>query len=295
MQNYKERLLEKTAEKKSHLCLGVDLHLKSLPSFFNKTIEKKNLEYALTKWTTALIEAASPLVPAIKFQSSFFEALGPFGFTLLKENIKTAKSKGLITILDAKRCDISSTMEAYGFSAFEQLKADALTVVSYMGADVIRPLYQWMKQGHGVYSVFLSSNDSGYQRQSQTFSSKNDTLAESFHEEILKEISSKNLKPSFGLVVGVKAYEKNAGSLLPLSHEYNFLMPGMGFQGGQITKNFDRLKTPKNSYLLPMSRSLSGIGDENLAQHLEEIRNFDDYQTFVSHRITDYQKKLGDD
>ena len=66
-------------------------------------------------------------------------------------------------------------MEAYGKAAFDELGADALTVVPYMGTDVVRPLYPWLEKGHRSYSVFLSSNSSGTADKDVNFKTANKT------------------------------------------------------------------------------------------------------------------------
>jgi len=244
------------------------------------------------KWTSSLLEATHKILPAVKFQSSFFEALGTCGHNSLKASINQAKEKGFITVLDAKRCDISSTMEAYGYSAFEDLKADALTVISYMGADVVRPLYPWMRKGHGIYSVYLSSNHSGYKNQSLTNQDKGPMMAQFFHQELMDEVDSLKLTDSFGLVIGIQAYKEKSQELSLLEKKYNFLMPGMGFQGGQINSKIREIEKNQSSYLLPMSRSLSGLGDSDAMETLNHMKDFDEYQDFVENRVLAYQKLM---
>lgn len=289
---FRERLLEQTQAKNNHICLGVDLHLKNLPAFFRKFLEKDGLEKAVKLWISSLIEAASSKVPSIKFQSSFFEALGSPGYALLKYGLELAKSKELITILDAKRCDISSTMAAYGSWAFDELKADSLTIISYMGLDVTKALEPWLQKGHGVYSVYLSSNPSGFSTQSHETLPSKENLAELFHKDIFSYLKKEKLESSFGLVIGVKAFEERSNSLLGLSNKYSFLMPGMGFQGGTMASQFGLLKKQENPFLLPMSRSLSGIGDPSCFEELEALQSFDSYQDFVHARIQNYTREL---
>ena len=91
------------------------------------------------------------IVPAVKPQSAYYEQYGFEGVRVLEQTIRYAQQKGLFVIVDGKRNDIGSTMEAYAAaylgttplldgthqSAFD---GDALTVNGYLGSDGIRPL-----------------------------------------------------------------------------------------------------------------------------------------------------------
>ena len=272
--------------KKTNLCLGVDPHILDLPPFFETYKKEHGVIKFVKDWVLALLDAASSQVPAVKFQSSFFESLGHEGFSLLPLLVKEASSKGMLTILDVKRCDIASTMRAYAYSAFEQIKADAMTTIPYMGMDVFTPLYPWLEKGHGVYSVFLSSNPSGHRRQATTLNEKGVSLAQYLHQDLFEELEKKKISGSLGLVVGVSSYYAYQESLEELSRKYSFLMPGLGAQGGSVTSSLKGLLSSSSPHLFPVSRSLSGLGDKTSKNHLLEIRNFDDYKYFVKEKIS---------
>lgn len=291
MISYRDKLLERIDDKKTRLCLGVDFHLQMTQPFFQAYRDKYGIIKFAKKWVHSLLEVAAAYLPAVKFQSSFFEALGSSGYELLGSLVKEASSKGLITILDVKRCDIASTMDAYGFSAFEQIKADAMTIVPYMGLDVIRPLYKWMEKGHGVYSVFLSSNKSGLCKQSYQMNDFR-TVADHFHEDILKDLEVRKLADSFGLVVGAESYSCCKGVLGNYLNQYSFLLPGLGFQGAELTKNLTDFSKKRSSHLFPMSRTLCALGDQSLLSELKTVKTFSSYQDFVVKRVVTYRDKL---
>ena len=288
--HFKTRLSNSIKEKGNNLCLGIDLHLESLPPFFTSYISKNGpIEFA-QRWVEGLLEIAKDKVPAVKFQSSFFEALGFEGLRALQAMMKKASSVGLLTILDVKRCDIASTMRAYGKSAFDELGADAMTVIPYMGLDVFRALYPWMEKGHGVYSVFLSSNPEGFKRQSSLLK-EGSYVALDFHESLFEELKERGLTEAFGLVVGASSYELFQKSLEQQRRAFPFLLPGLGFQGGCISSQLKELLNPEEGHLFPVSRSLTALGNPRLLHKMEKVSSFSEYEAEVaqlfSHFISD--------
>ena len=159
--SFAEKLRENISRTGSFLCVGIDPPLGKYGDFLEKERQRLGSKSFLERFAIHMVEAAAGRVPAVKLQSAFFEAHGSEGFAALETAMKKAREHGLITILDAKRGDISSTMAAYGHMAFEAMDADALTITPYMGLDVLSPLWPWLKSGRGVYVVWVSSNPSG--------------------------------------------------------------------------------------------------------------------------------------
>ena len=59
------------------------------------------------------VEAFAGRVAAVKPQSAFFEVFGSRGLAVLERVLTELHDAGTLTILDAKRGDIGSTMTAY--------------------------------------------------------------------------------------------------------------------------------------------------------------------------------------
>ena len=149
--SFTKQLETRIKKSNSPLCIGVDPHIHGLPGFMQKMIEEKGAHYFLEWFGETLIDTAvSQDIAALKFQAAFFEAHGAKGHLVLENLLNKCSSHSVVSILDAKRGDISSTMEAYGKSAFDEMKADVLTVTPYMGYDVISPLEAWLKNGKGI-------------------------------------------------------------------------------------------------------------------------------------------------
>jgi len=62
------------------------------------------------EWSSQLLKETHKYAAAVKFNSAFYEALGPEGLDALDRSINVAKGYGLLVILDAKRGDIGSTV-----------------------------------------------------------------------------------------------------------------------------------------------------------------------------------------
>jgi orotidine-5'-phosphate decarboxylase len=142
------------------LCAGVDPH--------RGLVESWGLAYdlaGLEAFTMTCVEAFAGEVASVKPQSAFFEVFGSRGVAVLERAVDAFTEAGTIVILDAKRGDIGSTMEAYA-EAFLGKDApsppDALTVSPYLGYGSLRPAIDLAGDtGRGVFVLALTSNPEG--------------------------------------------------------------------------------------------------------------------------------------
>src|SRR5262245_56594616 len=89
------------------LCVGIDPHA-SLLSKWGLPDDPTGLErFALT-----VTEALADRVAIFKPQSAFFERHGSRGIAVLEKTITAARAGGALVLLDAKRGDIGSTVQA---------------------------------------------------------------------------------------------------------------------------------------------------------------------------------------
>lgn len=245
---FHQRLRAKISQTGSYLCVGIDPPLNGLSVFLEKERSHLGPQLFLERFGLAIVEAAAGKVPAVKPQSAYFEAYGSKGFAALETVMRRARECGLLTILDAKRGDISSTMAAYGRMAFEALQADALTVTPYMGLDVLEPLWPWLKQDRGVYVVWISSNPSGGLIQ--------DAVAEPLLIALKSAFEAQSADGALGLVLGATKVSALAPNLYNAISGLPLLMPGVGAQGGAITSRIVNLKEQSGAVLVPEARSL---------------------------------------
>lgn len=142
------------------LCVGIDPH-PGLLDHWNLPHTAAGLErFALT-----CVEAFGGEVAVVKPQSAFFEQFGSAGIAVLERVLAGLRDTRTLSLLDAKRGDIGSTMAAYAaayLSDTAPLRADAVTVSPYLGYGSLRPaLDTALGTGRGVFVLALTSNPEG--------------------------------------------------------------------------------------------------------------------------------------
>jgi orotidine-5'-phosphate decarboxylase len=161
--SFGERLADLTAER-GPLCVGVDPHPGLLASW-GLAADAQGLE----RCARGLIEALGGIVPVFKPQSAFFEAYGAAGIAVLERTLADIKAAGAISLLDVKRGDIGSTMDAYAaayLSDGSPLAADAVTLSPFLGFGSLDGAIELADRGgRGVYVLALTSNPEGAQVQ----------------------------------------------------------------------------------------------------------------------------------
>jgi orotidine-5'-phosphate decarboxylase len=145
---------------KGPLCAGIDPH-PGLIADWGLPVDVSGLErFALT-----CVEAFAGEVAMVKPQSAFFEAFGSKGVAVLERVVADSQAAGALVLMDAKRGDIGSTMDAYAtayLSDGSPLAGDAVTVSPYLGFGSLDPALELAaKTGRGVFVLALTSNKEG--------------------------------------------------------------------------------------------------------------------------------------
>lgn len=146
------------------LCAGIDPH-PGLLDAWGLTDDAAGLRtFALT-----VVDALGGRVAALKPQSALFERHGSKGVAVLEEVIAAARAAGTLTIVDAKRGDIGSTMAGYAQAYLADgspLAGDALTVSPFLGAGSLTPAVELaLATGRGLFVLCLTSNPEGHEVQ----------------------------------------------------------------------------------------------------------------------------------
>ena len=184
------------------------------------------------------VEAFAGVVPVVKPQVAFFERMGAAGLAVLEEVLAACRDVGLLSIADAKRGDIGSTMEAYAAAWLDPaspLAADAMTVLAYLGMGALRTAFDRAAAGgRGVIVVVRSSNPEGRALQSaRTVGPGGDPSGVAVEDMLLEEIAALNhgglpVPGTVGAVVGAT----RTPSRFDLSGLGGVILaPGVGFQG----------------------------------------------------------------
>lgn len=152
--------LARAMSAKGPLCVGIDPH--------RSLVESWGLTYDLTgveRFALTCVEAFAGRVAAVKPQSAFFEVFGSGGVALLERVLIDLRQSQTLTILDAKRGDIGSTMSAYAQAQLGPdavAPADAVTLSPYLGYESLRPAIDLAHENaRGVFVLALTSNPEG--------------------------------------------------------------------------------------------------------------------------------------
>jgi orotidine-5'-phosphate decarboxylase len=217
--------LRAAMDERGPLCVGVDPHPRLL-SAWGLTDDATGLErFALT-----VVAALADMVAAVKPQSAFFERHGSAGVAVLERVVAEARAAGTLIIVDAKRGDIGSTMQAYADAYADPrspLFADAVTVSPYCGFGSLQPLLDTAARfGTGVFVLALTSNPEGAAVQrARTDGAR--TVAGTILDEA--RMANRGAEPlgSVGCVVGATIAPPNEN----LNINGPLLAPGIGAQG----------------------------------------------------------------
>jgi orotidine-5'-phosphate decarboxylase len=220
----------------------------------------------------SVIDAVGPAVVAVKLQVACFERLGASGWGVLRAVADHARAAGLLVLADAKRGDIDVTASAYAqgffgglstpFGHAEGLRADALTVAPYMGADTIAPfLAEARPTGGGLFVLVRTSNPGAADLEDEPLERGGavwERVAQLVDE--MGEPGPASGLDDVGAVVGATAPEhlRRARELLPRAV---FLLPGIGAQGGRVEDLAPAFAPGRAGGLVTASRSIVGAHD----------------------------------
>ena len=240
--------LEETVnQKKSLICVGLDPHPDQMQ------VDD------LYEFCESIVTEVSPYVSAIKPNLAFFEAFGIQGLKTLEKVVKFVReiNPELILIGDAKRGDISSSMERYAKSIFEQWDFDAATVNPFAGRDSIDPFLQY--EDKGVFVWCKSSNPDGYQFQNIGDTTRNGNGK--VYEMIAREANDWNFNKNVGLVVGA-TYPNELESIRQISPDIPILVPGIGSQDGDLHASIvGGISPSRYNLIISSSRSIIYASD----------------------------------
>ena len=228
---------------------------------------------AVCEFNSGLIDILCDIVPAVKPQSAYYEALGPEGVGALKKTIEYARSKGLYVICDAKRNDIGSTATAYseaylgavkvGSAELRPFDADALTVNAYLGSDGIQPFIETaVKYDKAVFALIKTSNPSAGELQDLFVGAGENSRTDQLYAAVgvlMEEISGATIGKygysRVGAVVGA-TYPEEAKFLRTRLKNTFFLVPGYGVQGGSAAEAANSFDSAGHGAIINSSRAI---------------------------------------
>lgn len=218
-----KELIEQIGQKKSFLCIGLDVDLTKIPSHLLQT------EDPIFEFNKAIIDATHDLAVSYKPNTAFYEAYGIKGWQSLQKTIDYINENHpeIFTIADAKRGDIGNTSTMYAKAFLEDLNFDSVTVAPYMGKDSVEPFLAFENK-HTIL-LALTSNQGAFDFQTL----KVEGLP--LYKHVLETSKTWENSENLMYVVGAtKAeYFTEIRKIVPDSF---LLVPGVGAQGGSLSE-----------------------------------------------------------
>lgn len=236
---FADRMAAAVRTTESITCVGLDPRKSQLPAPIRDAVrDDAPIEWAeaYRRFCCEIIDVVAGLVPCVKPQAAFFEALGPPGMVALGDVIRHAREAGLLVITDGKRNDIGSTAAAYADAYLGEQSpwgSDALTVSPYLGRDSLEPFVDVCDAREaGVFVLVKTSNPGGGLFQDRL------TDGQPLYQAVaglVREMNEGRLGESgygpAGAVVGATYPEQLRELRLAMPGSW-ILVPGFGAQGG---------------------------------------------------------------
>ena len=243
------------------VCVGIDPHA-SLLSSWGLTDDA----HGVREFSLRVIDALGGRVAAFKPQSAFFERHGSRGVAVLEEVIAACREVGSLSIVDAKRGDIGSTMDGYAqayLSDSSRLAGDAVTLSPYLGVGSLAPALELARRtGRGVFVLALTSNPEGASVQHARGASGASVAGDVVSQlaEFNAHCDKLHLGPA-GIVVGATVGDaiERLGLDLPALRGA-FLAPGVGAQGAGAAQVRQVFAGVEDAVLASSSRAILSAG-----------------------------------
>lgn len=252
--NFNELLKIKCNEKNNRLCLGLDID--------NDSLENKSLDY-MNSYIKDIIVSTVDVCPVYKINFSFYERHGSKGYEIL-EKIPEYINGESILIADAKRGDIGNSSKFYAESIFDYLGYDSVTVSPFMGIDSIKPFVNYKNKG--VFVLALTSNPGSNDFQKKFINNKE------LYKYVIEMCNKLNRHNNVGLVIGA-TNDEELDEVALVSNSLPWLMPGIGFQGGNLKRS---LLVGEKNYLslVNVSRGILSFKNRKISDIREATSNY---------------------
>jgi len=266
--HYADRLTTAILARQTPAVVGLDPVLEKLPAVLQpKDASLKSAVSAIESFGRAVIDVVAPLVPAVKINAGFFEALMGEGLSAYYKLVAYAHSRGLLVIGDIKRGDIGSTAQMYArghlaspiFTDVDpQQIPDAVTVAGYLGENAVRAFIESAREcGRGLYVLVRPSEPKADEVHEfgadERFYQHMAKLVRSWGED--EDLIGERGMSCVGAVVAPKNTQSTTALRASLPHT-PFLVPGYGAQGGTAEGCRPCFRTDGTGAVVNASRSV---------------------------------------
>lgn len=240
-----EKLSASVKKNNSLLCVGLDSDIEKIPKHL------LNEDEPLVVFNKAIIDTTHDLVCCYKPNIAYYEASGFEGLKALSLTINYIREVNpeIPILIDAKRADIDSTSIQYAKSLFEYFQADATTVNPYLGMDALEPFFSYKEKGVAV--LCKTSNKGSSDLQDLVID------GEPLFLRVAKKVVAWDEKYQNCLMVIGAAWPEHMREIRGIAPHMNFLVPGVGFQGGDLEGILRAgLREDKAGLIISASRSI---------------------------------------
>lgn len=251
MDLFSDRLLKAIDAKKAPICVGIDPIIDQFPDAIlqrfrrNGRIEGDAAIDATFEFVTRVLRVVAAHVPAVKFQSAYFEQFLSEGVEAYYSLVQEAAELDLVVIGDVKRGDIGSTVAAYATGHLADpvseegtadiVTPDAITVNPFCGLDTIQPFVDTARTfDKGLFVLVRTSNPGSAALQDVQLADGR-TWSEMLADSLNPIATANGLVghlgfSSIGAVVGA-TQPHTMESIRKRLPQSIFLLPGYGAQG----------------------------------------------------------------
>jgi orotidine-5'-phosphate decarboxylase len=262
------------------LCVGIDPH----PGLLARWGHEDDAA-GVERFGREAVAALAGCVAVVKPQVALFEVHGSGGVRALERVLADARDAGLLTIADAKRGDIGSTMTAYAAAWLgdsSPLVADAVTLSPYLGVGSLTPAFDLAAAtGRGVFVLARTSNPEASSVQSAQAWTLDPSAAapgnraghrgmREVAQSVVDSCAAVNARhPGVaGVVVGATAGTTGRDHGLDLSRLGGpVLVPGLGAQGATPADLRASFATGRGPVIPSSSREILAVGPDPEALH----------------------------
>lgn len=216
---YLEKLHHAQEQNDSWLCVGLD------PDPRHLRVDRFKWDEPILPFNKAIIDATADLVCAYKPNLGFYLQWGAAGVVALERTIAYIPDQ-IPIILDCKAGDIGHTQAAWARGLFDQWNVDAVTVNPYVGAEAVKPMIG-ERAAKAIYILARTSNPGAPAVQGNLEDEDSAAVA------VLRRSQTWETAGHKGYVVGA-TYPQDLAIARRLAPDANFLIPGIGAQGGDL-------------------------------------------------------------
>ncbi len=264
--NYIEKLGSIQEKNQSWLCIGLDPD----PSILRVDVLK--WDEPILPFNKAIIDATLDLVCAYKPNLGFYLQWGAAGIVALERTLAYIPNH-IPVILDCKTGDIGHTQAAWAAGLFDVWNVDAITVNPYVGDAAVLPMIK-ERLDKAVYILARTSNPSAVQFQGDLAQNKG------LSADVIRKSQEWRTAGHLGYVVGA-TYPQELAVARSAAPEANFLIPGIGAQGGNLAAAVQFGPDARSGPVISASRSIIyakmnyefAEAARDAAQHLREQIN----------------------